>query len=347
MTIPQRRNSVALNISNSQYATITRIYEQTRDHNRHLLENRREEVYRTVPGYRELDDSVSELSVSAAKLMLNGDDKALDQLKTQLSQIAVQKTLLLTDAGFQADYLEPIYTCPDCKDTGYVTGSDGSMEKCRCFRLQEISIRYAQSNIQEMIQRENFSTLSYKFYQGKDLQHFKAAVDRSKDFVKNFRGDYHNLLLYGTVGTGKSFLSGCVARELLQEGFSVIYFSALELFDRLSLYTFDTKSKNELQAFYTDLYDCDLLIIDDLGAENTNSFITSQLFACLNERELRRKPIIISTNLGLEELQARYSDRIFSRITGNSFLCKLTGPDIRIYRKRLANTAAHGADIDT
>ena len=334
-------------INNSQYEAIIRNYEQARDYNRHLMENRREEVYRIVPDYRKLDDSVSGLSVSAAKLMLDGDDKALEHLKIQLSQIAVQKTLLLTDAGFPADYLEPIYTCRDCKDTGFVTRSDGFKEKCQCFRLQEISIRYAQSNIQEMIQRENFSTLSYRFYQGNDLQHFKTAVERSKDFVKNFRNDYHNLLFYGTVGTGKSFLSGCIARELLQEGFSVIYFSALELFNRLSLYTFDTKSKDELQAFYSDMYDCDLLVIDDLGTENTNSYITSQLFACLNERELRRKPIIISTNLGLEELQARYSDRILSRITGNSLLCKLTGPDIRIYRKRLTNTAAQGTDIDT
>lgn len=345
MTILQRRNSVALN--NSQYESIIRSYEQTRDYNRHLLEDRREEVYHAVPGYRKLDDSVCEMSVSAVKLMLNGDDKALEQLKAQLSQITVQKTLLLADAGFPEDYLDPLYTCPDCKDTGYVDGSDGFREKCRCFRLQELSIRYAQSNIQDMIQRENFSTLSYRFYKGNDLQHFKTAVDRSKDFVKNFKEDYHNLLFYGTVGTGKSFLSGCIARELLQEGFSVIYFSALEMFDRLSLYTFDAKSKDELQAFYADLYDCDLLIIDDLGTENTNSFITSQLFACLNERELRRKPIIISTNLSLEELQKRYSDRILSRITGNSFLCKLTGPDIRIYRKRLANTAAQGADFDT
>ena len=85
-----------------------------------------------------------------------------------------------------------------------------------------------------------------------------------------------------------------------------------------------------------DLYNCDLLIIDDLGTEITNSFVTSQLFTCLNERQLRRKSSIISTNLNLEELRDRYSDRIFSRITSNFFLCKLTGPDIRIYRKRLS-----------
>ena len=334
-------------LNNSQYESIIKSYERTRDFNRHLLEGRREEVYRTVPGYRELEDSVSGLSATAARLILDGDDKSLGQLKIQLSQIASQKAKLLGNAGFPINYLEPIYTCADCHDTGYVTGSDGLKEKCGCFKLQELSIRYAQSNIQSIIQKENFSTLSYEFYQGDDLQHFKAAVNLSNDFIKNFKDGCRNLFFYGTVGTGKSFLSGCIARELLQEGFSVIYFSASGLFDRLARYSFDARFKDELQTFCSDLYDCDLLIIDDLGTEITNNFVTSQLFACLNERGLRRNSIIISTNLSLEELRDRYSDRIFSRITSIFSLCKLTGPDIRIYRKRLANAASQSAGIDT
>ena len=334
-------------LNNFQYESIIKSYQQTRDFNRHLLDERREEVYLTVSGYRELEDSVSELSVLTAKRILEGDDKAQEQLKLRLAQIASQKAQLLSNAGFPADYLMPIYSCPDCHDTGYVTDSDGLREKCRCFKLQELSIRYAQSNIQDMIQRENFSTLSYEFYQGDDLQHFKAAVNLSKNFVESFKEDYHNLFFYGTVGTGKSFLSGCIARELLQEGFSVIYFSSSGLFDKLAQCAFDTKSKDDLQFLYDDLYGCDLLIIDDLGTEITNNFVTSQLFTCLNERGLRRKSAIISTNLSLEELRNRYSDRIFSRITSNFSLCKLTGPDIRIYRKRLANTATQGVDIGT
>lgn len=334
-------------LNNSQYESIIKGYQQIRDSNRHLLDERREDVYRAVPGYRELEDSVSALSVLTAKRILDGDDTAQEQLKIRLDLIASQKAQLLRNAGFPADYLMPIYNCPDCHDTGYVTGSDGLSQKCRCFSFQELSIRYAQSNIQDMIQRENFSTLSYEFYQGDDLQHFKAAVNLSKNFVKNFKEDYRNLFFYGTVGTGKSFLSGCIARELLQKGFSVIYFSSSVLFDKLAQCIFDIKSKEELQVFCDDLYGCDLLIIDDLGTEITNNFVTSQLFTCLNERQLRRKPAVISTNLSLEELRDRYSDRIFSRITSNYSLCKLTGPDIRIYRKRLANTAAQGADIDT
>ena len=327
-------------LSNSQYESITREYERIRDKNRHILETRRKEVYKNVDGYRELEESVGRLSSAAARLVLEGDDTAPAKLHDQLKELAAKRAKLLTDAGFPADYLDPIYLCRECEDTGYVLTPEGTRQKCQCFRQKELSVRYAQSNLQDLIRRENFSTLSYEYYQGEDLQHFKAAVELSKNFVKNFNQVYRNLFFYGTVGTGKSFLSGCIANELLQAGFSVIYFSASGLFERLARYAFDTKEKDALHAFYADLYGCDLLIIDDLGTEVTNQFVTSQLFSCLNERWLRRRPVIISTNLSLEELRDRYSDRIFSRITSGFDLCKLTGPDIRIYRKRQANAPA-------
>lgn len=325
-------------LSNSQYETIIKGYERTRDANRLLVEARREEVYGTVPGYRELAESVSSLSVACARRMLEGDGDAPSRLHQELGEISARLGELLSRHGFPEDYLEPVYGCPLCKDTGYTATPEGLKEKCRCFRQQEISALYAQSNIQDMVAKENFSTLSYDYYQGEDLRRFEAAVNLSQNFVQNCKDGYHNLFFYGTVGIGKSFLSGCIARELLQQGNSVIYFSASGLFEMLARYSFDSRAKESLFGLYEDLYGCDLLIIDDLGTEITNNFVTSQLFSCLNERHLRRKPTLISTNISLEELRDRYSDRIFSRITSSFTLCKLTGPDIRILKKRLANT---------
>lgn len=244
---------------------------------------------------------------------------------------------MLVSAGYPVDYLEPVYTCPDCKDTGYIEGDNGLRKKCHCFHQQELDILYEQSHIRDMIASENFSNLSYEYYQGEDLAHFRKCVDVCHNFVQNFKQDYHNLFFYGTVGTGKSFLSGCIASELLQNGHSVIYFSASGLFDTLARYTFDARAKEALSGFYEDIYNCDLLIIDDLGTEMTNTFVASQLFSCLNERHLRKNSTIISTNLSLEELRDRYSDRVFSRITSHYDLCKLTGPDIRMYKKRMQN----------
>ncbi len=285
-----------------------------------------------IPGYRELTESVAAVSVAQGRKLLSGDDEALEDLRDSLAELSGRKAQLLQDFGLPEDYLEPAYECPDCKDTGYVEG-----EKCHCFKQAMITLLYEQSNIQEMLRTENFNTLSYEYYEGDDLSRFQNAVRTCQNFIKNFNSDYHNLFFYGTVGTGKSFLSGCVAKELIERGHSVIYFGATGLFDLLSKHSFDYKNREELRSAYADLYQCDLLIVDDLGTELTNQFVTSQLFALLNERHMGKKATIISTNLSLEELRNRYSDRIFSRITSNYEVCKLSGQDIRMYKKRLLN----------
>ena len=135
---------------------------------------------------------------------------------------------------------------------------------------------------------------------------------------------------------GKTFLSHCIAQELLDTAHCVMYFSAFDLFDLLADSKF-SREKNEGAEF---ILDSDLLIIDDLGTELTNSFVSSQLFLCINERIMRRKSTIISTNLSLESLVEIYSERTFSRITSNYTMLKLTGDDIRI-KKKLMNREAN------
>ena len=321
-----------MSLTNSQYESIHRKYEERQLHNRHSLEERFLEIYAQIPAYKELDDTISTVSLAQGKKLVMGDEDALFELKSILSDLTQKKEVLLTQAGYPADYLSPIYECTDCKDTGYIDGV-----KCHCFKQAMVSLLYAQSNILEMMNQENFSNLSTEYYQGEDLVRFEKAVITCKNFTNNFNSDYHNLFFYGTVGTGKSFLSGCIAKEVLDKGCSVIYFSAAKLFETLSKYSFDYKSRDDLSGIYEDIYTCDLLIIDDLGTEMTNKFVSTQLFSCLNERHLRKKSTIISTNLSLEDLRETYSERIFSRITSNYEVCKLSGPDIRMYKKRVSN----------
>jgi DNA replication protein DnaC len=172
-----------------------------------------------------------------------------------------------------------------------------------------------------------------KYYQGEDLQKFIGARKTAEDFVNNFGTDYQNLFIYGTVGTGKTFMSICIADELLRKGRSVIYFSSPRLFEMLGEYAFDYNAKQELHAIYEDLYECELLVLDDLATERVTVFVLSELLTILNERDNRKKSTIITTNLSLEELQKTYSDRIFSRVTSNFKLLKLSGPDIRKIKK--------------
>lgn len=312
----------------SQYNFIMRQYEERQTKNRHLREERLRHIYSTIDGYQAIDESVASVSVMQGKKMLAGDTTALDLLKEKLHELASDRTRLLLQNGYPEDFLKPVYDCPDCQDTGYVHG-----QKCHCFKQAEIALLYEQSNLKQILEKENFDTLSYSFFEGEALISYRQAVEKCKKFAANFKSDYQNLFFYGTVGTGKTFLSNCIARECIENGCSVIYFSAANLFDLLSRNAYNFKNQEEMSSLCSDLYSCDLLVIDDLGTETANAFTLSHFFTCLNERLLRKKSIIISTNLSLEDCRDRYQDRIFSRITSNFEFCKLTGPDIRMYKK--------------
>lgn len=318
-----------MSITNAQYNSIIRGYEEAQLKNRHILEDRQAEVYARIPSYEEIEKKISSLCVAQCKKMLLGDDEALSQMKKELHALSARKASLLAEHGFPADYLEPIYDCNDCHDTGYLP--DG--QKCHCLRQNIITLLYEQSNLKDVLTKENFSHLSTDYYHGEDLVNYQQILDKCHKFIADFKTTYQNLFFYGTVGTGKSFLTNCIAKELIDQGNSVVYFSATQLFDTLSQYTFDYQKRETSDSFYSDLYDCDLLIVDDLGAECTNRLTCTELFNCVNERALRQKSMIISSNLQLADLSERYSERIFSRITSNFQLLKLTGPDIRITQK--------------
>ena len=321
-----------MSLTNSQYDAILREYDAIQLKNERLLSERKAEIADRLPAYEELTSAAASLSVSYGKKMLLNGQGNMAEYHEKMQEISRKKRELLLANGYPEDFLSPIYDCPDCKDTGFVNG-----EKCHCLQSRIINILYSKSNLQKVLQAENFSVLSYDYYKGEDLQNFKKAVENSLSFVRNFDTEYQNLLFYGSVGTGKTFLSNCIAYELLQHGYSVIYFSASGLFDLLSRQAFASNEKEVLYKTQEDLYNCDLVIIDDLGTELTNAFTNTHLFSILNERSLRKKPVIISTNLSLEGLKERYSERIFSRVTNTFTFRKLSGSDIRM-RKKFTNS---------
>ena len=322
-----------MSLTNEQTDRILRGYEETRDANRILTEQKQAKVYLHVPQLRELEDRIADLSVRQTKETLRGDDASAEQTAEELKSLRKQRLDALAVAGFSPSDLEPVYTCPDCQDTGFIRSANGTRAKCHCFRAQELEILYEQSNIRSMLETENFSKLTYDHVSDEDLINLRAAVDSAQEFVHNFKTDYRNLIFYGTVGTGKSFLSGCIAAELLKQYYSVLYLSSQRLFDKIAVASFGGVSREDREELFRDLYDCDLLIIDDLGTEAVNNFVSSQFFTLINERHLRRKATIISTNLPLAQLRDRYSDRIFSRLTGSYIFRKLTGPDVRMQKQ--------------
>lgn len=324
-----------MSLTNTQYDAIMRQYQAVQTRNRHLLEQRKAEVYQRLPRLLAIEASISQSSLAQARRLLEGDEAALPDLKEQIRNLTAQKAELLAQAGYPPDYLKMPYQCPDCKDTGYIDGV-----KCHCFRQASIDLVYTQSNMRKILEQENFSTFSFAYYSKEapsggispfDAAH--AAVEACRKFIQSFDTSFENLFLYGSTGVGKTFLSNCVARELLDSGHSVIYFTAAQLFELLEQNTFHRDEADG--SSFQNLFDCDLLIIDDLGTEFSTSFTTSQLFLCLNERLLRQRSVLISTNLSISQLVELYSERTFSRITSSYNMVKLLGDDIRILKKML------------
>lgn len=317
--------------SREEYDAIMRKYQNKQFKALQEQEERTSYVFSVIPEYKDIDDSIASCSVALTKRILLGDKNAKAEISTTIDELTKKKKQLLVNAGLPEDYLDIHYECPMCKDTGFISSG-----QCSCLRKILSDKLSEESGLSTIIKDNNFEILSYEYYKDSDLLHFKNAVASCHKFVDNFAIDYDNLLFYGNVGTGKSFLSCCIAKELLDKGYSVIYFSSPELFRVMSDMLFGRGDYNLSNAIHSQLFDSDLLIIDDLGTELTNNAVATELFSLLNERFRRRKSTIISTNLDLQQLQERYADRIFSRLLERYSFHKITGPDIR-KEKRINN----------
>ena len=207
-------------LQNYQYDTIMREYSKTQSQNRRILEERTQEIYEKIPRIREIDEEVATLSARKARALLSGESSSLEDLKAAISLLSQERNALLVCNSYPEDYLELPYKCPICQDTGYV----GS-QKCTCFKKAEIELLYTQSNLKEILKKENFDHFSFDYYSDTmkneatgltERETALRAYDIARNFVKNFDDSFENLFLYGDTGVGKTFLSHCIANALLE-----------------------------------------------------------------------------------------------------------------------------------
>lgn len=324
-------------LTNSQYEQLMSRYYERQIRTKHITQEREQEVNQAIPEFAALNGQIRRLSLDHARLRLtqgrnDPDNRSLEQ---QIRDITGQKKNLLIKHGFPADYLEPVYTCPDCRDSGYIGD-----QKCHCFEKAIVDFLYSQSNLQDILDRENFEHFDLTLYPDDYIEettgqtprdNIKNIVRAAEEFIRTFDTAPSNLLLYGNTGVGKTFLTNCIARELLDLSHTVVYLTSLKLFDILETYKFDRElSQTQKNASVSYILDSELLIIDDLGTELNNSFTSSQLYHCIDARLNNKRATIISTNLSFDDLRERYSERIFSRLTSSYTLLKLTGDDIRL-----------------
>jgi DNA replication protein DnaC len=332
-----------MGLSNAQYEAIRRVYTQRQLDEENALRVRTAEVYEKIPEIREISDTISRMAVASAKRLIAGDPGPAAGLGGRIAELREKKRSLLAAHGYPEDYLEPQYICPDCRDTGYVNG-----EKCHCFREKEISLLYDQSNLREMLKVQNFDNFDLSLFDdtapdprtGRTVRQYMRDVEKMcRVYVAGFPKEHGSLLFTGKTGLGKTYLSCCIARELLDQCFSVIYLPAAQMFDIFSREKFGSQDGEDpalARSRSEFLRECDLLIIDDLGTELVNTFTVTQLFAVINGRLVNRKGTIISTNLSTNEMRDEFTDRIMSRIISGYRMIPLYGDDVRIRRKMRA-----------
>ena len=319
-----------MNLSAAHYDSIMREYDNQRLENMHALNARTRSVYERFPEIKQIDDQISDLAEKFASSFTSEGIMNFEQYKSKLSDLRMEKEALLKCYHISPKELQMQYRCQDCQDTGYIGN-----EKCHCFKQRIIDEMYQQSNLREILKAENFSTLSYKYYDQENIKQMQIAIDTCKNFVEKFDKSFENILLCGTVGIGKTFLSNCIAKEILDQGHSVLYLSSFQLFDLMAKNSFSAGDSKEgdVAKQYPYIFESDLLIIDDLGTELANRFTVAGFFLVINERILRKKSTLISTNLSPEEILSTYTERCASRIISNYTMLKLSGSDIRLKKK--------------
>lgn len=323
-------------------STLLKEYERKRLTAEKDLEIRKNKLYEDNPRLQEIDDELSKIGISTAKaLIVSNSAELLNDLNKKVELLKEEKSNILKNLNLPDNYLTPNYSCKICNDTGYITENYNSV-MCNCLKQEIFNIEYNKSNIANL-EKQNFENFSLEKYSDKiDVKKYNSEIsprdniklikDICLKFIENFDDPSEkNLLFTGNTGLGKTFLSSCIAKEMIQKDKTVLYQTAPIMLDMIIDYKFNKNTTAD--NIYKNILDVDLLIIDDLGTESMNNIKFTELFNIINTRLLNQNnkclKTIISTNLSLEILHKNYGERITSRLIGNYNICRFFGDDIR------------------
>lgn len=294
------------------------------------------EAYQKVPRIREIDMQLRRTMAQAAQAaFLAGTDgrELLERARLENLELQQERAILAAEC-FEEGYLDETPICENCGGTGYVgsTMCECLAELCRQEQKKEVSIL---SGV-----RDNFSQFRLDYYSNQVDPQFGASprtimeknFQKCRRYAAAFSSNSENLLFVGGTGLGKTFLSACIARTVADRGYSVVYESASHLFAKLEKLKFNPTE--EIRRETDKFTGCDLLILDDLGTEMTGQFVISAFYSLLNDRMLAGSPMIISTNLNVDEVSRRYSPQIASRLHGGFVRLTFVGEDIRVMKNR-------------
>lgn len=305
------------------------------DHESQTLE-RLHNAYAKVPRIKEIDILLRKsMAIAMQTVFQTGADAQVAMEKVKQANLALQaERKALIEQNFGSGWLDETPICPKCGGSGYIGTFMCSCLRELCRKQQEKEVALLANDGQ------HFGAFRLEYYS--DRPDPKTGIspraimargfDICRDYAEHFTQASGNLLFNGGTGLGKTFLSACIAREVAAKGYSVAYETASHLFTKLEKHRFHPDEETALDM--KRLNECDLLIIDDLGTELPGNFVTAALYTLLNDRLLAGKPMVVSTNLNMDEVSQRYSPQIRSRLEGSFVLIPFRGQDIRVMKNR-------------
>lgn len=321
---------------NNLHSKVMARYGAIRTQEEEQQRNRKAEIYKRIPQISNLETLMSRNSLNVARVHLKAEENleaAIQALKTENLNLRQEKMELLVAHGYPMDYMDLKFKCRKCNDTGFIAG-----KKCSCYNGHLAEIVYEESHFKELMKDNSFMTYDDSLFDDKSVnpEYNKTVKQNMRDnlkmalrYVSEFSIHAENLYLYGPSGTGKTFLASCIARELLNDGNLVLYRTSAQLMDDIKDIKF--RDNKELENL---VMNCELLIIDDLGTEMVSDLAKTEIFNLINIRLLHKKKMIISSNLKLENIRDKYSERLSSRIIGDFIFVPFFGEDLRLIKGR-------------
>ncbi len=313
------------------YTRAAEILRQRREQAETQALMRKAQVLKVCPEIEEIERQMAQTGLAAVHAISAGEkaEEAVRALAVRNLELQEKRRELLAQHGFPADCLHPVYTCPKCSDTGSV---DGQMCDCHKKLLRDLAYReLASESPLKLSDFDSFRLDVYDTVPNADglipREEMEAILRICQNYADTFSDKAQSLFMYGKTGLGKTHLSLAIAAAAIEKGYGVVYGSAQTLFGKLEKEHFGREPYADTESLLTD---CDLLILDDLGAEYTTGFTKAAVYNIVNTRLLCARPTILNSNLTFSELEARYSDRVTSRILGSYTVLHFVGSDMRI-----------------
>ena len=325
---------------NKIITAVNEIFAHRREDAEISLNERRAEVYKKVPRIREIDNLTRLKYREMVMNAMGGKSLKKSEIRGAAVDLRAERGELLLEAGYPVDYLELKFECRKCSDTGFYKN-----QPCTCYIKELNRLSAGSSNLSARLEKETFKNFRLEYYpdetdaSGKNPRRIMEKVfELCKKYADEFTPDSGNLFFNGATGLGKTYLSSCIAGEVMQKGYKVIYDSAQNIIDAFESYKF---GKADAPADLDGYSDCDLLIIDDLGTEFITQYSISVVYTLLNNRINAHKPTVVSSNIDGETLSSYYPQSIVSRLSGEFITVPFIGTDIRTAKNGRSRRTKH------